>query len=383
MSAGRSARTAIRSGRAPWSVVSGHPGNVRGSGPGTLPVAHPVRNAYGTPSQAGTRMRRYAHSRRPLCSVARSMTSQTFTILAHRALLFGPDRAAENTLPAITAALGERFPIEFDITIDEQRRAPRALARRRAVVGAARAARSARAARATDPARAEREGPVRAARDPRPARASRRALALLPVRLRARRRRPARGALPHALGAGARLRGRAPRLRARAVRARVRGRRRRSRRSGSTSSSATTLREADVRLLVDAGKRCLYVSPDLHRPETPARAPRALARGHVVGRARHLHRLSHRTPIRPGRGHSPHDQGRHLRHGRRARRCRQVALQRAQRGAAALGDRADLVAGARHRVQGDPDAAQARDPDRAARAARGRCGSRSRRPSSA
>ena len=48
------------------------------------------------------------------------MTSETFTILAHRALLFGPDRAAENTLPAISAALGERFPIEFDITIDEQ-----------------------------------------------------------------------------------------------------------------------------------------------------------------------------------------------------------------------------------------------------------------------
>jgi hypothetical protein len=29
------------------------------------------------------------------------------------------------------------------------------------------------------------------------------------------------------------------------------------------------LREQDVRRLVDAGKRCLYVSPDLHRREAP------------------------------------------------------------------------------------------------------------------
>lgn len=43
-------------------------------------------------------------------------------ILAHRALLDGPDAAAENTLPALAAACAEGFDVEFDVNPDGQGR---------------------------------------------------------------------------------------------------------------------------------------------------------------------------------------------------------------------------------------------------------------------
>jgi glycerophosphoryl diester phosphodiesterase len=43
-------------------------------------------------------------------------------ILAHRALLDGPDAPAENTLPALAAACDEGFDVEFDVNVDSDGR---------------------------------------------------------------------------------------------------------------------------------------------------------------------------------------------------------------------------------------------------------------------
>jgi glycerophosphoryl diester phosphodiesterase len=43
-------------------------------------------------------------------------------ILAHRALLDGPDRELENTLPALASACAEGFDVEFDVNADDEGR---------------------------------------------------------------------------------------------------------------------------------------------------------------------------------------------------------------------------------------------------------------------
>jgi glycerophosphoryl diester phosphodiesterase len=43
-------------------------------------------------------------------------------ILAHRALLQGPDASVENTLPALAAACAEQFDVEFDVNVDAEGR---------------------------------------------------------------------------------------------------------------------------------------------------------------------------------------------------------------------------------------------------------------------
>jgi glycerophosphoryl diester phosphodiesterase len=197
------------------------------------------------------------------------MTPSTFTIIAHRALLFGPDRAAENTMSAITAALAEQFPVEFDITID---------------------ARGERLVLSHDVA------PWTAEREPRdlldlPAPPSPHALNVkdlcaLPEILDLVERHAARSAVFlfdfELVASGrreARYLMRSVQERGFAVAHRVSEREPFAREYASDPSVSTiwldeferdTLQEADVRLLADAGKRCLYVSPDLHRPETPA-----------------------------------------------------------------------------------------------------------------
>ena len=197
------------------------------------------------------------------------MTSETFTILAHRALLFGPDRAAENTLPAITAAHREGLPIEFDITIDEH---------------------GERLVLSHDVA------PWTAQREPRdllalPALASPHALNVkdlcaLPEILDLLERHDAVSRvflfdfeLVSAGRRSARYLMRSVQERGFAVAHRVSEREPFAREHAADDSVSTIwldefgrdgLQEADVRLLVDAGKRCVYVSPDLHRRETPA-----------------------------------------------------------------------------------------------------------------
>jgi glycerophosphoryl diester phosphodiesterase len=195
------------------------------------------------------------------------MTSPTFTILAHRALLYGPDRTAENTLPAIAAAVGERFPIEFDITIDEQ---GERLVLSHEIV----------------PWSAEREPSDLLAfpAPPSPHALNVKDLCALPAIVDLLERHEARERfflfdfeLVSEGDRATRYLMRSLQDRGFAIAHRVSEREPFARAYAADPSVSTiwldeferaTLREADVRLLVEAGKRCLYVSPDLHRSES-------------------------------------------------------------------------------------------------------------------
>jgi glycerophosphoryl diester phosphodiesterase len=192
------------------------------------------------------------------------MPDSTFTILAHRALLAGPDPATENTLPAIEAALGERFPIEFDITIDAD---------------------GARLVLSHDIAP---WSPQREPRDlfalppaPAPHALNVKDLCALPTILDLLEQHDALERfflfdfeLVTGADRGARYLMRSVQDRGFTIAHRVSEREPHARAYAADPSvtriwldefERDTLREADVRRLVEAGKRCIYVSPDLHR----------------------------------------------------------------------------------------------------------------------
>ena len=196
------------------------------------------------------------------------MTLPTPTIIAHRALLFGPDRRAENTLAAISAAVAERFPVELDITIDVHGDRL-VLSHDIAEWSAEREPRSMLAVPAP----------------PSPHLLNVKDLCALPAILHLLELHEARERFTlfdFELAAGG-DRGvpylmRSLQDRGFTVAHRVSEREPYAHRYAADPAVTTiwldefeprTLREDDVRRLVDAGKRCLYVSPDLHRRETP------------------------------------------------------------------------------------------------------------------
>jgi hypothetical protein len=197
------------------------------------------------------------------------MADPTLSILAHRALLAGPDPSRENTLPAIEAALGLRFPVEFDITIDDA---------------------GARLVLSHDVAS---WSPQREPRDlftmpaaPGPHALNVKDLCALPTILDLLEEHDARERfflfdfeLVTGADRGARYLMRSVQERGFAVAHRISEREPYARRYAADPSvtrvwldefERDALREADVRRLVEAGKRCIYVSPDLHRTESPA-----------------------------------------------------------------------------------------------------------------